>query len=61
MKLSARPGWIWTTYVESLRDAGADVVPLLPQAVRRGRVRSESAQTDGLDIHVVVIDVDGVR
>lgn len=24
--------WIWTTYVESLRDAGADVVPLLPQA-----------------------------
>ena len=25
-------GWIWSTYVESLHDAGARVVPLLPQA-----------------------------
>ena len=25
--------WIWSTYVESLHDAGADVVPLLPQAL----------------------------
>eukprot|EP00435_Cladocopium_sp_Y103_P006348 s1134_g2.t1 len=26
--------WIWSTYVESLHDAGARVVPLLPQAGR---------------------------
>ena len=24
-------GWIWSTYVESLHDAGASVVPLVPQ------------------------------